>query len=493
MVDTPRYKNVNPCAGCGDCLDGKRCEPARVDEMRGYSGVRFTSDGFDCALPVSIDSHSVCSYACSYCFADNLVQHRVGRDRPIGQQSLREIEAFFSGDGKKFDNMRCALRYDRRNEYGYPCPVQLGAICDPCDNIERQQGWLLEFMKIAIKYNQPVRISTKGRIFLLPEYQEVIAKAPHLFWVAFSIITPDDELLAKIDLRAPSATMRLQTMKALSKLGVKTSLRFRPLWPHVSDKTKNHPIAYKELIERATQAGAIAVSYEVGFVPGVITKQTRSRWEHFSHVIGVPLEKLYLSFGKRQGCMRAPYSWTENIMHAIYEEAHKNGLVCGVSDPVWKQLTDTGCCCGILPDDPVFGNWETESATNQLLLAKRDGKLIKSTDIIPAWAYKERASSLVNLGVGPLSAYDKRHRLWSDTMIDLWTNINKERGPLTYFQGALVPIERLSDGDILFKYNGLTREYPEKVPYWDVPPGLGKDTTPVLEYPRKFDDPPVVR
>jgi len=85
-----------------------------------------------------------------------------------------------------------ALKYDNRNTDGYPCPVQLGALTDPTDNIERQQGWLLDYFKIANKYGKPTRMSTKGNMFLLDEYLDGISERPELYWVAFSLITPDD-------------------------------------------------------------------------------------------------------------------------------------------------------------------------------------------------------------------------------------------------------------------------------------------------------------
>lgn len=433
-----------------------------------------------------MDSHSVCSYGCYYCFSDNLIQHREGRSRPIGQTSLRSIEALFAGEpGTTRSVWQKALKYDRRNENGYPCAVQLGAINDPCDHIERNQGWLLKLIDLAIKYNQPVRMSTKGTVLSVPEYLRALGKAPHLFWVAFSIISPDDELLEKVDRRAPNATARLATMKALSDIGVSTSLRFRPIFPGISDATPSYPEAYRVLIEKATEAGAKAISYEVGFVPGAQDDNTKWRWRRMSNILGVPFTDLYRSFGPTTACMRPPASWTENIMHAIYEVSHKNGLVVGVSDPVWKQLTDTGCCCGILPDDPVFGNWEEESATNQLLLLKRGEKEeISAEDIVPPWAYDHQLPGIVNPGAGPLVAWDVRHLHWSDKLKEVWENVDSERGPLRYFQGALLPTRRDEDGNLWYRYEGLKRTYPavEETPYFSVPPGKGEDTTPLLEY-----------
>ena len=462
-----RWENKNICAECKECNTRTKCKPIRK-KLRDYTtGIRFTSDGFDCALPVAIDSHSHCSYGCLYCFSDNLIQSRVKTGVDIGQMPLGIIERIFSGEpGKKYEQIRKALKYDNKKN-GYPAPVQLGAICDPCDNIERNQGWLLKLMDIAIKYNQPIRMSTKGRIFQVPEYLKKISEAPQLFWVAFSIISPDDEMMAKIDRYAPTPTERLKTMKLLSNAGVKTSLRFRPIFPGISDSTKNHPKAYKELIEKAKESGAIAISYECGFTPGGVTQEIKKRWDRFGEICGVDYLNVYKNFGKSNSCTRPSYTWTENIMHAIAEEAKKNQLTIGVSDPVWKQLTETGCCCGILPDDEVFGNWERENATNMLMRSKNEDIEIKADDIIPPWAYKVKHSSMCSPGVGPKVVYSCNHATWADKLRQVWNTLEGQRSPLNYFQGALLPI-RKEGNEIIYKYKGLKRHNKKVIPYWKI-------------------------
>ena len=454
-----RFETTNPCAECGQCKGGERCEIIRRP-LRRYDGIRLTADGFDCALPVSIDSHNHCAYGCLYCFADNLESHRETAMKAVGQTPLANVEALFSGGGgKRAALLRKALKYDRRNANGYPTAVQLGALCEPCDTIELNQGWLLGLIALAVKYRQPVRMSTKGKLLQLKDYQAALAQAPELFWVAFSLITPDDELLEQIDVKAPNATERLQTMASLSKLGVKTSLRLRPMLPGVSDATPRHPKAYKELLERVAQAGAQAVSIEVAFTPGNATADIKRRWADLGKLTGIDYLGLYAGFGKKQVCNRPSYLWTEGIMHAVVEEAHKLGMTVGVSDPVWKQLTDTGCCCGILPDDPVFGNWQEESATNQLLLAKTKGIEIGPNDIVPPWAHDVPLSDMVNAGVGPLIAYARRHTTWADRLRQMWNTPKMERAPLNYFQGAMLPTRRDDNGDLYYKYAGLERAH----------------------------------
>jgi len=466
-----RFEERNVCTECvqhsGSCGGVNACHEIRAP-LRPFDGIRLTADGFDCALPLTFDSHSVCSFGCLYCFAPNLITHRAASQAPIGQTSLQKIEQIFAGTGGKSAALyRKALKYDNLKN-GYPCPVQVGGLCDPLDNIERNQGWFLKFVELAKKYNQPVRISTKGNLFLEQEYLDAIADRPELFWITYSIISIDDDIIKQVDKRAPVASDRLQSMQNLTDIGVKTGLRFRPMIPGISDATKNYPNAYADLINAAADAGATSLSYEVAFLPGAMTPDLHARWEEIEHIADKPLMKIYESFGKKQSCNRPSHAWTEEIMHAVYRVGKSRGLQIGVSDPVWKQLNECGCCCGITEDDPVFGNWQTESATNQLLIAKRDGKFLRASDIVPAWAREAKADLMTNPGTGPLVQFKRRHEMWSDKLEELWENPAKERSPLQYFQGALMPVKRDAEGNLVYKYVGLKRVHPKKTPYWTV-------------------------
>lgn len=455
------------CSTCKACSK-MRCESHRI-RLRQYNGIRLTADGFDCALPVTVDSHSVCSYGCLYCFSEQLIGHSKSRSADIGQTSLSAIEAIFSGetDSQKLRVLRKALKYDRPNVRGYPCPIQLGGINDPFDEIERQQGWALEFIKLARKYRQPVRISTKGTVIADDDYLAEIAKSPELFWVAWSINTIDDSKARVTDARAPSPSKRLEAMRKLSKLGCKTSLRMRPIWPGITDATRKHPKAYIELIERAAEAGACAISYEAGFVPTRYSSEQKERWQKLEQAAGLRLKNIYQRLGKKQACLRPSYLWTEQIMHAIYEVAKSCGLSIGVSDPVWKQLTTTGCCCGIKPDDPVFGNWQRENATNAMYEAVHNFVLPITHDlVIPPWAGDILAGELGYMGAGPNKKYDRKHKTWRDKLLDNWNNPHHERGPLKYFQGAWRVHGQDEEGNLIYRYRGLLRREPRRTPGW---------------------------
>lgn len=473
-----RFEEKPVCKECQQfklgCKDAKRCEPIRK-ELRSYGGIRHTADGFDCALPVTVDSDSTCAYECLYCFSDNLTGHarhngeEGGECRPgIGQTPISKVEAIFNGTGGKDAELtRKALRYDKRNKAGYPCAIQLGGLCDAGDTIEMNQGWLLKFLDLAVKYNQPVRMSTKGGIFLLDEYLDKIKQNPKIFWVAFSIICFDDDLIQRVDRGAPATSVRLAAMKRLSQAGARTSLRLRPIMKGITDR--NHD--YKRLIHAAAEAGAKAISYEVGFYPMGIPKDRKWKWNELAKICGYDIKKQYSSFGPIQSCTRPAYTWTESIMHSIKEEALKCGMTVGVSDPVWKQLSDVGCCCGIRHDDEVFGNWEPENATNMLILSKQDGRRIFLKDIVPPWAYEMQYQKMVNLGVGPMAMAKKtRIKTWADFLKEIWNDTGRQRSPMNYFQGALQLDGKDDEGNLVYKYKGLERKFIKTT--WDT--GEGK-------------------
>jgi len=452
-----RYKRVAVCKECGECHDHKQCASVRKP-LRPYNGLRFTADGFDCALPVALDSHSVCSYKCLYCFSNFLGGHG---NWDVGQMSLHRLDHMLSGDSAELGNRllhKALKRHTKR-----PTPLQFGALTDPFDNIERNQGWALQLPALLQRHNQPIRVSTKGRLLAVPEYLDAWA-LPETVWVAFSIITPDDELLARIDRYAPSATERLAAMAALSKRGVSTSLRFRPAIPHVSDATPKHPKAYKELIERAAAAGAKALSLEVLFVPGKLEKNQRLHWTELEKIVGVPLRALYREITPRWGaCIRPDRSWTEDFVHACRDVAHANGMAFGISDPVWKELNDFGCCCGIDPADPVFGNWERENATNIVVQARKAfeaghrKKLWGVRHLVPPWADDWPMKKMCMMtGVSGVIGNEIS---WGDKLRLTWNDVRSNRGPLKYFQGILRPAQLDKDGNVLYRYNHMPRQH----------------------------------
>jgi len=456
-----RFERVSTCGECNGCSTKTTCIPVKEKLKDDYEGIRFTADGYDCALPVSIDSHTMCSYSCLYCFSENLGGHTQNERKQVRQYNLNHLEGILNGEAKnrKARAIRMALKRDPETgaAIGQPCPVQLGALTDAFDNIERNQGWALKLPALLAKYNQPCRISTKGTLFNIPEYLDAFSR-PDLFWVAYSLISIDDDLLSKIDKFAPNATERIKSMKALSSRGVQTSLRFRPIIPGLSDSTPAHPKAYKELIERCAEAGAKAVSMEAVFTPGMVSGEAGKRWDVLEGAINYKIRDIYKNLTVKGGaCTRLSREYVEDIFYACQEVTHACGMTFAVSDPLFKHLNDTGMCCGIKDDDPVFGNWQRENATTIVVEAKRNpSKIFSAVDSIPEW------SNLVGIRdmcciVGP-HGKSVEDMTWANKLRNNWNDLKSNRGTLYYFQGALKPVGKNAQGDILWQYNDIPRK-----------------------------------
>lgn len=459
------------CNGCENpsCTAAQFCAPWRdrgALEEYGGSAVRFTADGFDCALPISIDTYNTCSFRCLYCFANYLIRdpQRKGAFK-VRALKAKDLAAFLENRGSVPRNI-----LDVVGKAGTPqCAVQWGALGDPFDYIERQVGRSYELMDVFEKYDQAVRISTKGAAVLLDKrYLAKFARRPDLWWVAFSLISIDDAVLERIDKDAPNATQRLKAMKALTALGVKTSLRLRPIFPGVTDSTPAHPKAWKELLDRAAEAGAKAVSMEFTFVPGARPAHIQAMWKEISDICGFDIMRWYDRTSVYGACLRSSRAWKQDLTLAIYEHAKSLGLWFGISDPHWKELNDFGCCCGI-PDDERggrFAGWQRANATAAIVKARDEGVTVSAVDGTPVWADRVKMRDLVCMS-GAHNAMRRATLTWGDKLRGTWNDLRGNRGALHYFDGVLQP-RAVHGADVVYGYVAPGLKPNLKPPIWDI-------------------------
>ncbi len=463
------------CGNCYLCETRTYCQPLK-GKARRYDGARFTADCFDCAIHLSLDTYSSCSFDCLYCFSNYLVRNPEIKAKTstadLGAMAPSDVEDILDltrTGGGHHEAMRACIR----DPGGGRRVIQWGALGDPFDNIERHQQVGRGYIPLFQKYEQPVRVSTKGGLLLQDKtYLGLLAVRPELFWFAFSTITIDDDVLAVVDRRAPNATERLRAMKALTSMGCRASIRMRPILRNVTDRTPKHPQAWRELLQRSREAGAEAVSMEFVFVPGSLKPGVGMRWDEIERITGFPYRRFYKATSdKFCSCLRSSRWWKEELTFAIREEAHKLGMVFSVSDPHWKEWNDTGCCCGMRPTDPVFGKWETKQACQALLDARLDvergGKgLIHYADVVPEWAKTVIARSLLCV-TGPKGAATAARMTFADYHHrHIWNDANSPRGPRVYFGGVLEVAGKDENGDLVYRYVGSERKHGDYG--WDV-------------------------
>jgi len=467
------------CEACGVCKSvdvppGTLCaslsKQARIQFEypetfpQNYGGCRFSSDAFDCAIPIAIDSHSGCSYNCLYCFSNNL-QRAFDRNNSIlkiaqeggslyKEWPIKQLEKFLAREYQDEQSQAMYTLMDRG------APVQLGALGDPFDDLEIHSGWAKKAIPLFIKYKQPVRISTKGgKALQNKEYLQLIEQSPEQFWFAWSIICNDDERISKVDINAPVTSERLQAMKQLTDMGSRCSLRFRPFLPGLSDSYPGEPEAWRVLIERAHEAGAEAVSFEYIFLSSFLTPRQKAMYQLMFRAMDWP------DFGEwwnsqsnpAEACRRATRDYKHDMTKKVYDTCKGLGMRFGISDPHFKELNDTGCCCGMPEEDEWFGNWSRRQTTEVLVQARRayekgEPRLFTYNDWRPEWAHRVPLTTMVSASNWH-NYRRKKFKTFGDKMRDIWNNPKAARGPYQYFGKVLVPVgkDRHTD-DLIYEY-----------------------------------------
>ncbi len=429
-----------------------------------YGGVRFSADAMDCAIPIALDSHSGCSYNCLYCFSNNL-QRAFDRNSRVlknlqeqgslyKEWPIKRLEKFLARENKDAQSKAMYTLMDRGS------PIQLGALGDPFDDLELHSGWAKKAIPLFIKYKQPVRISTKGGVALQrKEYLDLLAENPQQFWIAWSIISNSDERIAQVDINAPVTSERLKAMKALTDIGCRASLRFRPFLPGLSDSYPGEPEAWRVLMERAREAGAEAISFEFIFLSAVLTPRQKAMYQLMWRNIGNP------GFGNwwnshsnlAESCRRASRAIKYDATMKVWRKSKELGFRFGISDPHFKELNDTGCCCGMPEEDEWFGKWSRRQMTEVIVQGRRayergEKRLFTYEDWRPEWAHMIPLTGMVDARNWHNFRL-KKHKTFGDHMRDKWNNPTSPRGPYLYFEKALVPVGKdLNTGDLAYEY-----------------------------------------
>lgn len=113
--------------------------------------------------------------------------------------------------------------------------INLGSVCDSYQPIEKQQKLVREVLKVMIKYENPIIISTKSTLILRDI--DLINELSQLTYVsiALTITSPSDKLNQLIEPNTPSFMERFKTLKILKeKTNAQVGLHIMPLIPYLS-------------------------------------------------------------------------------------------------------------------------------------------------------------------------------------------------------------------------------------------------------------------
>lgn len=200
------------------------------------------------AMPFSwtINPYRGCTHACVYCFAR-------------GTHEYLDLDA-----GRDFDsqivvktNVAEVLRRELAAGSWRREHVALGTNTDPYQRAEGRYRLMPEIIEALAESRTPFSVLTKGTLIRrdLPLLRTAAEKVPvHL---SFSIAVFDDGLQRRIEPGTPTASARLDAVRAAADAGFAVTVFLMPVLPHLTDSIP----ALDDALGRIKQAGARRVIY----------------------------------------------------------------------------------------------------------------------------------------------------------------------------------------------------------------------------------------
>ena len=423
----------------------------------GYGSPRISSECPDCALPLTFDSYSYCSMGCMYCFA---YFSKANNPAMKGMKLRSTNPANLTPKNKK------TYEYFYKHRF----VLHIGGLADPFCGFEKKFGVGYKMLEYLSKEKYPTLFSTKGPTLLNKKYLQLFDKSSKNLNYAFqfSITTADDKLAKIVEPLVPSPTNRIKMIKTLSGMGYWTILRLRPYLMGITDVT------IMELLQKCKDAGIKGVSMEFLCLDMRASEEAKNRYGTIGKVSGfgdVDYFSYYkaLSPSKRGGYYRLNRDVKEKYVKEVYKFCLDNDLVFCSSDPDYKELSQSDCCCALpteYPQNPEMVNYNHYQITSAIREARKlywthgVTNRIHFEDVYPSHMGSDKTigflednifsydhPSIVSFSMGKRKALTLRGIFQAS-----WNNLQSPSNPYNYFHGKLNPIDRDEAGNLIFTY-----------------------------------------
>jgi len=202
------------------------------------------NDSPDISFDRSINPYRGCEHGCVYCFA-----------RP--SHGYMGLSAGLDFESKLFAKPNAAQLLERelsRPSYKVQ-PIAIGTNTDPYQPVEKEWRIMRQLLEVLEAANHPVGIVTKSALVMRDI--DILSRMADkgLARVALSITTIDRKLARAMEPRAATPSRRLETVRALSDVGIPVSVMAAPMIPGLND----HEL--ERILDSAKAAGATSAGY----------------------------------------------------------------------------------------------------------------------------------------------------------------------------------------------------------------------------------------
>jgi len=207
-------------------------------------------------LDYSLNPYRGCQHNCCYCYVPNVL--RIKRE-----------------DWGNFVNVKTNIPNVLAKELAKKKPgiVALSTVTDPYQQVEKKYRLTRYCLEQLLRYDFPVHIQTKSDLILRDI--DLISKFSDIE-VMFSIGTLNDSERKLLEPFSKPIKNRLEAMKDISELGIKTSVFFGPIYPTIKIGDLN------KIIDTFDRYGATEIMYDkLNKKPGIIANivKTAPKWE----------------------------------------------------------------------------------------------------------------------------------------------------------------------------------------------------------------------
>ncbi|HEY4266499.1 MAG TPA: PA0069 family radical SAM protein [Micropepsaceae bacterium] len=250
--DSSRYDNERR-VGFDDGWDheDEAPPPLRTEVMRDATRTIITRNTSpDISFNQSINPYRGCEHGCIYCFARPTHAY-LGLSPGLDFESKILVKPDAAG----------LLAAELRKPSYKPQVIAMGTNTDPYQPLEREHRVTRSILQVLAEFKNPVGIVTKSA--LIARDIDILAPmaAEGLVKVALSVTTLDRKLARIMEPRAATPERRLETLRALSKAGIPTTVMTAPIIPALNDEEM------ESILAAAAEAGVSQAGYTLLRLP----------------------------------------------------------------------------------------------------------------------------------------------------------------------------------------------------------------------------------
>lgn len=236
-------------------------------------------------LKYALNPYIGCAHGCIYCYA-----RLYTRDKRVSENWGSVVIV-------KYNLPRVLEREVNSKVRGV---VGVGTITDPYQPIEAHYKITLKSLQVLLRAEFPVSIQTKNPLVLRDV--ELLAKHRELVDVGFTITTLSYEEARFIEPNSPPPRSRVDALKKLSTIGLKTWIFYGPIIPAINDDEET----IKYLVELAAETNSILYYDPL----------------HVKPFMKTPTHILYMH------ALKTTREWRQKIVKNILEKCRELGVKC---------------------------------------------------------------------------------------------------------------------------------------------------------------------